>query len=262
MIVIKYGGHALPIVSERDEMLEVIADHHLAGKQVVVVHGGGPQIDSELALHGIAKNMVSGYRFTSPEVFEVVQQVLSGRVLRTLVNQLNGLGASSVGITAADGKTIVAKRMFPIVDGKAVDIGLVGDIEHVDPALLQILLDQKYLPVVSPVAADLGGHGLNLNADLAAGAIGGALQADEVIFMTDVAGIYRNWPDPESVIKNISAQDLTSLQPTFSDGMIPKVKAALFALASGATQVRIIDGRDPKKLQAALAGEGGTVITK
>jgi acetylglutamate kinase len=204
--------------------------------------------------------MVSGYRLTTPEVFEVVQKVLSGQVLRTLVNQLISYGANAVGLSAGDGAIVRAEKMEPIVDGKEIDIGLVGDAVTTDPKLLKVLLDSGFLPVISPVAVSQAGQGLNLNGDLAAGAVGGALKADEVIFMTDVAGIYRNYPNVDSIIQTISASELQELQPMFAAGMIPKVKAALAALSAGAKQVRVIDGRDHQNLVKALDGEGGTVV--
>ena len=261
MIVIKYGGHALPRAGTPDAILKVIADFHKSGKKVVLVHGGGPQVDAELDIHGIKTEMVSGYRSTTPEVFEVVQKVLSGQVLRTLVNQLIGYGANAVGLSAGDGATVRAEKMHPVVDGIALDIGLVGDVAKTDPKLLSVLLDSDFLPVVSPVAVSTDGQGLNLNGDLAAGAVGGALKADEVIFMTDVPGIYRNYPDADSLIQNISAKELAELQPSFASGMIPKSKAALATLSAGAKQVRVIDGRNHENLLMALQGQGGTVVT-
>lgn len=262
MIVVKYGGHALPRVGTPDAILKVIADVHLSGKEIVLVHGGGPQVDDELAIHGIPTEMVSGYRSTTPEVFEVVQKVLSGQVLRTLVNQLIGYGANPVGLSAGDGATVRAEKMKPVVDGEEIDIGLVGDVAQTDSKLLRTLLGAGFLPVISPVAVDVYGQGLNLNGDLAAGAVGGVLKADEVIFMTDVAGIYRDFPNPESLITKISFAELRELQPAFTAGMIPKVKAALATLSAGAQQVRIIDGRDAKNLQEAFQGVGGTVVTQ
>jgi acetylglutamate kinase len=262
MIVIKYGGHALPRPGVPDLTLKTISDFHRSGEKVVLVHGGGPQIDSELAFHQISSEMVGGYRPTTPEVFEVVQKVLSGQVLRTLVNQLIGFGANVVGLSASDGATIRVSKMLPLVDGKEVDMGLVGDIESTNSNLLTVLLNSGFLPVISPVATTSTGQGMNLNADIAAGAIGGALNADQVIFMTDVAGIYRNYPDPSSLISSISVSQLKSLQPTFAAGMVPKVKAALHALAAGAKSVRIIDGRESSHLSQAFDGQGGTLVTQ
>lgn len=260
MIVIKYGGHALPRAGEPDKILQVIADYHNAGNRVVLVHGGGPQVDAELLIHKIPTEMVSGYRSTTPEVFEVVQKVLSGQVLRTLVNQLIGYGTNAVGLSSGDGATIRATKMRPVIDGKAIDIGLVGDATHTDGKFLNLLLNNGYLPVISPVGVNEQGQGLNLNGDLAAGAIAGSLHADEAIFMTDVAGIYLNFPDPESIAENLTSTQLREMQPHFSQGMIPKSKAALAALDAGAKRARVIDGRNFENLARALMGQGGTVI--
>lgn len=261
MIVIKYGGHALPEAGAVDPILAHIANCHKAGEKLVLVHGGGPQINAELKAHDIQSEFVGGYRKTTPETFEIVQRVLSGGVLRTLVNQLIGAGVNAIGISAADGSTIRATTMKPIVDGVASDIGMVGQISAVNPVLLNQLLQADYLPVVSPVACDDFGNGLNLNADLVAGALGGALTSDQVIFMTDVSGIYRNYPDPASLIETISVAELKELLPTFSEGMIPKVESAISAIEAGANSARIIDGRDIKNLVAALDSQGGTLVT-
>lgn len=260
MIVIKYGGHALPKPGTSDPVLKAIADLHLAGQKVVLVHGGGPQIDEELRFHQIESRMVSGYRYTTSEIFEVVQRTLSGQVLRTLVNQLISAGVNAVGLSTADGSIIRAKQMHPLVDGTLVDIGMVGDIDNVDVSLLTYLLERNYFPVLSPVGVDSHGNGLNINADIAAGAIGGALKADEVLFMTDVPGIYRDFPDPNSLIHQIPANELREISSSFHSGMIPKVKAALNALDSGANRVRVIDGRSVDNLLSAFRGVGGTVV--
>ena len=260
MIVIKYGGHALPEAESNDPILELIAARHNVGEKIILTHGGGPQINSALALRGLGKEMIAGYRKTTPEVFEIVQEVLSGRVLRTIVNHLISLGINAVGLSAADGEMVRASRMSVEVDGIATDVGLVGDIASTNPALLLSLCEAGYLPVISPIGVDRNGQGLNLNADLVAGAIGGALGAEAVIFMTDVEGIYRNWPDKDSLITEISAQELADLAPTFADGMIPKVKSALAALQAGAKSVRIIDGREASHLADAFAGIGGTLV--
>jgi acetylglutamate kinase len=140
------------------------------------------------------------------------------------------------------------------------DIGLVGEVSEVNPAIINTLLENGHLPVISPIGTSAVGTGLNLNADLVAGAIGGALKADQVLYMTDVAGIYRNWPDTGSLIESISASELSSLLPTFSDGMIPKVTSALSAIDAGAKSVRIFDGRELVNFIDALNDSGGTVV--
>lgn len=260
MILIKYGGHALPQPGSVDPALELIAHEHNSGKKIILVHGGGPQINAALALRGLGKEMIAGYRKTTPEVFQVVQEVLSGQVLRSIVNQLISLGVNAVGLSAADGEMIRAERMQVQVDGAATDIGLVGEVVSANPALLNELLDSGYLPVISPIGVSAKGEGLNLNADLVAGALGGALGAERILYMTDVAGIYREWPNLDSKIDSISANELAGLLPTFTEGMIPKVTSALHAIEAGARAVRIFDGREISSLKNALADIGGTLV--
>jgi len=253
MIVIKYGGHALPKAGSTDPVLTAIAKRHMAGEKIVVVHGGGPQINAALAEKGIGKEMVGGYRKTTPEVFEIVQRVLSGSVLPSIVNQLLAEGVNAVGLSSSGAGLIRAGVMND-------EIGLVGEVKEVNPKILHTLIKDGFLPVISPIGASAQGVGLNLNADLVAGAIGGALLADHVLYMTDVSGIFRNWPDESSLIESITVAELESLLPTFSDGMIPKVTSALAAIAAGAKMVRIFDGRAVANLESALSGKGGTVV--
>ena len=260
MIVIKYGGNALPSDTSTDPVLEAIADAFLDGEQIVLVHGGGPQIDAALSEKGLGKEKIAGYRITSEQVFSVVQSVLSGQVLRAIVNYLIGSDVNAVGLSASDGGLIRAKKFKPIVDGKAVDVGLVGEVADVNPMILETLITEGYLPVVSPVAVDENGIGYNVNADLVAAAIGGALRADSVIFLTDVAGIYRSWPDESSLISEITIDELKEIAPSFSEGMIPKVAAAIKAIDSGAFAVRITDGTDLSCVLDALDDRGGTLV--
>jgi acetylglutamate kinase len=220
---------------------------------MVVVHGGGPQINRELEIHGIKSEMIDGYRKTTPEVFEVVQRTLSGEVLRNLTNQFISQGINAVGISAGDGNLIRAKNVKP-------ELGLVGVVSSVNPELLKNLMAQGITPVISPIAVNSEGVGLNMNADLIAGAIGGALSADAVLFSTDVSGIYRNWPDETSLIESINSKELSSIAISFEDGMIPKAQAAINAIESGAKSVRIFDGRKVANVIAAFEGKAGTLV--
>ena len=266
MIVIKYGGHAM--TDEEGLFASAIQSAVNLGEQCVIIHGGGPQIDSALKLSGIVSQFKSGFRVTSPEVFEVVQSVLSGQVLRKVVAQLRSAGLNAIGITGRDGGLIVATPMTLLPDGSVVDLGRVGEIVRVNSEILETLLDAGFLPVVAPIAvqgddeSEESDVGLNVNADLVAGAIAGALKADSLIFLTDVAGIYANWPDESSLIGSISYEDLEELLPTLSGGMIPKVMACLSAIELGAAKVRVIDGTVPEALGLAFRGIGGTVVTK
>lgn len=261
MIVIKYGGHVQGEESTNNATIAAISEFHLSGGKVVLVHGGGPAIEEELKVHQIRSTFTGGYRVTTPEVMKVVQRTLSGEVLRELTNKFIRCGVNAVGISAGDGRTLRAKSFRPLVDGIAVELGLVGEAESVDPTFLNLLLSNGYLPIISPVSVASDGQALNINGDVVTGSIAGALSATEVLFLTDVAGIYRNWPDPSTFISEISLTELKEIAPTFTGGMAPKSKAVITALSSGAKRARIIDGSDIANLQAAFTGTGGTVIT-
>ena len=253
MFVFKYGGHAIPEDASVDPSIEYLAGLIKSGVKIVVVHGGGPQINRELEIHGIKSEMIDGYRKTTPEVFEVVQRTLSGEVLRNLTNQFISQGINAVGISAGDGNLIRAKNEKP-------ELGLVGVVSAVNPELLKNLMAQGITPVISPIAVNSEGVGLNMNADLIAGAIGGALSADAVLFSTDVSGIYRNWPDETSLIESIDSKELSSIAISFEGGMIPKAQAAINAIESGAKSVRIFDGRKVVNVIAAFEGKAGTLV--
>jgi len=250
MIVIKFGGHAMG-QNSADWMRE-LALRFKAGERFVIVHGGGPQIDQELKVRNIEKKMINGFRYTDSETMKVVEMVLTGTVLRSVVRSLIKAGLPAVGITGSDTGLLE-------VDYKDKDkLGLVGVVNKVNPKLLHDLLDMGYLPVVAPVANDSNGTALNINADLAAGAIAGALRATQMLFLTDVPGIYANWPDQSSLIKSIGVQQLKDI--TFTEGMVPKVEAAINAIESGALSSRVIDGNSIESFVSALNGEGGTWV--
>ena len=266
MIVIKFGGHAM--TDQEGFFAKAVQGALDMGEDCIIVHGGGPQIDAALKEADIAPNFLGGFRVTTPEVFEIVQKVLTGVVLRNLVAHLRDAGINAVGLSGRDGGMLIARKLEELVDGSSVDLGQVGEVLRVDTSILEALTASGYLPVISPVAVE-GDEthenstvGLNVNADLAAGAIAGAVRATSLIFMTDVAGIYRNWPDRSSLITSISATELRSIKGTFADGMAPKVLACLNAIEAGAQSVRIIDGKDPEAFALALRGIGGTVVTK
>jgi len=252
MKVIKFGGHAMG--EANSPWMKIIAGLWNAGEKFVIVHGGGPQINEELKFRGIASEFVDGLRKTTPEVMSVVETVLTGSVLRSVVRALQQAGIPTVGISGSDGGTLNVEIR---AGGK---YGLVGDVVSVDVRLLNAVMSSGFLPVVSPVSTDSKGQALNVNADLAAGAIAGALSADQIIYMTDVAGIYRNWPDENSLIEEIDIKELQAMQ--FSEGMIPKVEAVINAISSGAKSARVIDGRSLQAFEDALAGKGGTCVRK
>jgi acetylglutamate kinase len=253
MIVFKYGGHAITEGLAHDPAIKFLADLIKSGEKIVIVHGGGPQINRELEIHGIKSEMVKGLRKTTPEVFAVVQRTLSGEVLRNLVNQLVAQGINAIGISAGDGNLIRGEVRDP-------ELGLVGEISEIDVSVLNNFLEKGITPVVSPIAVTHDGVGLNMNADLIAGAIGGAVKAEIVMFSTDVSGIFRNWPDENSLINAICVDELEAISKDFTGGMIPKARAAINAINSGAKSVRIFDGRIINNLTAAHSGEIGTLV--
>ncbi len=259
MIVVKFGGHAMK--DENGNFARAISAALATGEKVVVVHGGGPQIDAALNARQITSDWIGGFRVTTQEIFDVVEDVLVNQVGQQVAATLSKSGIKAEAISARALPTVIAKRRTTLIDGTAADLGFVGDVVSVNPTQLQQLLDQGIVPVVAPISSDEDlKTGLNVNADFAAAAIAAALQASSLIVMTDVAGIYRNWPDKSSLIDVISAEQLESIKSTFAEGMAPKVQAALDALSFGAQAVRIIDGTDPDSFASALAGKGGTLV--
>ena len=259
MIVVKFGGHAMK--DENGNFAKAISAAQNAGEQVVVVHGGGPQIDAALDAQGIVSAWVGGFRVTTQEIFDVVEDVLVNQVGPDVAATLGKAGIKAQAISARTLPTVIASRRTHLIDGTPADLGFVGNVEKVNPSALLELLNQGVIPVVAPVSSDVDLiTGLNVNADFAAAAIAASLEASSLIVMTDVAGIYRNWPDKDSLIESISASELESIKTNFADGMAPKVQAALDALSYGAKAVRIIDGTDSDSFASALTGSGGTLV--
>lgn len=259
MIVVKFGGHAM---SDEDGIFaHAIADAISSGVQIVIVHGGGPHIDRALHSAGITSQFLGGFRVTTPEIYAVVERVLAHEVGPALTHTLQRKGVNAVATSGKSSGALTAKPLKTLVNGAPADLGLVGEIESVDAQPILALLHEGKVPVIAPIAADhTRTGGLNVNADLAAAALAGALHAEALIIMTDVAGIYRNWPDRNSLIDVISATELFAMKSSFSEGMAPKVQACLDAISAGAKNVRIIDGKDPLSFAQALHGEGGTLV--
>jgi acetylglutamate kinase len=259
MIVVKFGGHAMK--DENGNFAQAIAAALATGEKVVVVHGGGPQIDAALKAKEITSQWLGGFRVTTQAIFDVVEEVLVNQVGQQVAATLSSSGIKARAVSARSLPTVIAKRRTTLIDGTSADLGLVGDVQKVNPTQLLEIIAEGFVPVVAPISSDEDlKTGLNVNADLAAAAIAAALGASQLIVMTDVAGIYRNWPDKSSLIDSISAVDLEAIKSGFAEGMAPKVQAALDALSYGAQAVRIIDGTDPDSFASALAGTGGTLV--
>ncbi|MGI5336128.1 acetylglutamate kinase [Streptomyces sp. CA-181903] len=247
-VVVKFGGNAMVDDELKTAFAEDMVSLRYAGVRPVVVHGGGPQISALLDRLGIASEFKAGLRVTTPEAMDVVRMVLAGQVQRELVGLINRHGPFAVGLTGEDAHTMTAVRRQAEVDGEPVDIGLVGDVVAVDPSTVEALLDRGRIPVVSPVARGADGEVYNVNADLAAAALAGALGAEKLVVLTDVEGLYADWPRSDDVISRLTASDLEALLPALSSGMVPKMEGCLRAVRGGVGAAHVLDGRVPHSL--------------
>ena len=250
LVVVKYGGNAMTDDTLKAAFAQDIAFLRYAGLRPVVVHGGGPQIGSMLKRLGIESEFRGGLRVTTHEAMDVVRMVLVGQVGRELVGLLNQHGALAVGLSGEDGGLFGGTRKGLVEDGVEVDLGLVGDVTHVDPTAIDDLLAAGRIPVVSTIAPDLDDSGqvLNVNADTAAAALAVALGADKLVVLTDVEGVYGNWPDRDSLLSQLSVSRAKELLETVDSGMIPKLEACIRAVDGGVPGAHVIDGRVPHSL--------------
>ncbi|HEV3157546.1 MAG TPA: acetylglutamate kinase [Candidatus Baltobacteraceae bacterium] len=258
LIVIKYGGNAMAGLSACDPLLDEIAERVRGGDQVVLVHGGGPQIDDELALRGVIPTRVAGLRVTDAQTLAVTEFILCGTVNKALVRSLARRGVAAVGVSGEDGGLLIARPIDPI-DGSS--LGFVGEVVRVDPRILHTLLDAGYVPVIAPLGrtADAA-TALNLNGDTAAGAIAGALSADAYVVLTNVERVRRRREDPESGIAHLRVAEAEAFltDGTLDGGMQPKVRGALAALHGGVRRVMIAGAGEPA-IERALQGAGTTL---
>jgi acetylglutamate kinase len=245
IIVVKYGGNAMTDASLKKAFAEDIAFLRFAGFKPVVVHGGGPQISSMLNRLGIESEFRNGLRVTTPEAMDVVRMVLVGQVQRELVGLINQHGPLAVGLSGEDAGLFTAKPTNTIIDGEEVDLGLVGEVAKVRPETVRDLIEAGRIPVVSSVAPDELGQVHNVNADTAASALAIALGAEKLLVLTDVVGLYRDWPHSEDVIQEISPESLAALMPSLASGMVPKMGACLQAVQAGVPRATVVDGREP-----------------
>jgi acetylglutamate kinase len=249
-IVVKFGGNAMVSPELQRAFAEDIVYLRYAGLKPVVVHGGGPQISAMLGRLGIESEFRGGYRVTTPETMDVVRMVLSGQVNRELVSLINAHGPLASGLSGEDAGLFTGRRRGAIVDGEEVDLGLVGDVVAVDPAAVRAELAAGRIPVVSAIApvGAVPGQSLNVNADSAAASLAVALGAAKLVILTDVAGLYRDWPNRDSLVSVIDVRELIGLLPHLESGMIPKMSACLEAVEGGVAKAAIIDGRIPHSI--------------
>ncbi|WP_106398749.1 acetylglutamate kinase [Actinocorallia populi] len=248
IVVVKYGGNAMTEDTLRESFANDIVFLRLAGLRPVVVHGGGPQINAALERFGIESHFTAGLRVTTPEAMDVVRMVLTGQVNREVVGLLNAHGPYAVGMSGEDAHLFTAQKLHAIVDGEPVDIGQVGEIVKVDAGAVQSLISDGRIPVISSVARGENGEIYNVNADTAAAALASELGAAKLIVLTDVEGLYADWPDSDEVIHQLTAAELEELMPTLSSGMVPKMGACLHAVSNGVPQAHVLDGRVPHSL--------------
>ena len=242
-VVIKYGGNAMIDPSLQAAFAADVVFLRYVGIKPVIVHGGGPQISSMLARLGVESSFKGGLRVTTPEAMDVVRMVLVGQVGRELVGLINQHGPFAVGLSGEDARLFTAVRRGALIDGQSVDIGQVGDVAEVDTSAVDDLIAAGRIPVVACVAPDADGVVHNVNADTGAAALAVALQARKLVVLTDVPGLYTNWPDTSSLTSEITAADLEKLMPTLESGMVPKMEACLRAVQGGVSAAHVIDGR-------------------
>jgi acetylglutamate kinase len=261
-VVIKFGGNAMVDEDLKRTFAQDVVELWHAGLHPVVVHGGGPQISAMLDRLDLEVRFEAGLRVTTPEVMDVVRMVLTGRVQRELVGLINAHGPFAVGMTGEDAHTMTAVRRPAWVDGEPVDIGLVGDIVEVNPDTVRALLEQGRIPVVSPVARGTDGQIYNINADLAAAALAAALDAEKLVMLTDVEGLYANWPHSTEVIERLTTGELEKVLPELASGMLPKMEGCLRAVRAGVRKAHVLDGRVPHSvLRGVFTGDGsGTTV--
>jgi acetylglutamate kinase len=261
-VVVKYGGHAMTSPDLQRAFAEDVVFLRYAGVHVVVVHGGGPQITAHLDRLGVASEFRGGLRVTTPETVEVVRMVLVGHVNSDVVALVNAHGPFAVGLSGEDARLFTAERRDALVDGQPVDVGLVGEVVDVQPQIVRALLAEGKVPVVATVARGADGSLYNVNADTAAAALAVALAAEKLVVLTDVEGLYADWPAspddaPGELIPEISADALAALVPTLSSGMVPKMQACLEAVRGGVPRAHVLDGRVAHSLLLELVTDDG-----
>ncbi|WP_324011913.1 acetylglutamate kinase [Microbacterium sp. JZ37] len=254
IVVVKYGGNAMISEELQDAFAADIAYLRYVGIKPVVVHGGGPQISSMLDRLAIPSEFKGGYRVTSTEAISVVRMVLTGQINPQLVAKINSHGPFAVGVSGEDAGLFGGRRRGVVIDGVEESLGRVGDVVRVDPTPVIDQLEADRIPVVAGVAPDLDhpGHTLNINADAAASALAVALGARKLVVLTDVPGLYADWPNRDSLVSHIKADELREMLPKLESGMIPKMQACLDAVDGGVLTAAIIDGRVPHSVLVEL----------
>jgi acetylglutamate kinase len=258
-VVVKFGGNAM----ENDELKEMFASDivlmRYVGMNPVIVHGGGPQVTYYMERLSLEVRFVDGHRVTDAATMEVAKMVLVGKVNKEIVSLINGHGTLAVGLSGEDGNLLRARKRTHFVDGDEVDLGFVGEVDRVNPGILNNLIRDEFIPVVASIGVDDAGQSYNINADLVAGALAEALQADKLIYLTDVDGIYRDFEDKSSLIPELGVAEGEDLirEGGLSSGMLPKMQSCMEALRSGVRRAHIINGTINHALLLELYTDAG-----
>lgn len=269
-VLIKYGGNAMVNEKLKEEIAEKIKILKEEGIQVVLVHGGGPFINNSLREAGITSEFFDGQRFTTTEALGHIEKTLKGEVNCSLVNIFNKAGLKAVGLSGKDGQVVLAKKRWHLATDESgmeakIDLGQVGDVQKVNTKLLRLLLDQGFTPVITCIASDDEGNDYNINADVFAGKIAAALGVDDYIVLTDVDGLFSNYPDPKSIVPQLTLDELpTYYQSVIVGGMIPKIESCEGAVNAGVQRAVILNGTKPEQITNYILNNQpiGTTLTK
>ncbi|HLU89940.1 MAG TPA: acetylglutamate kinase [Cyclobacteriaceae bacterium] len=269
-VLIKYGGNAMSSHKLKEQIAGKIKELYDNGIQVVLVHGGGPFIEKSLKEAGIKSEFFNGQRFTSPEALEQIEKTLKGEVNASLVNIFNKAGLKAVGLSGKDGQVVLAKKRWHLSSGESgegtkLDLGQVGDVLKVNTKLLLLLLDNGFTPVLTCIASDEAGNDFNINGDIFAGKVAAALKVDDYIVLTDVDGLFLNYPDPKSIISHITLEDLPEYyKSVIQGGMIPKMESCETAVQAGVQRSVLLNGTEPEQITNFVLENQkiGTTLTK
>ena len=266
-VVIKYGGHAMVDAELKKAVMQDAILMKYVGMHPVIVHGGGPAINDWLDKLGKQSDFVEGLRVTDAQTMEVAEMVLVGKVNKEIVGLVNKYGGQAVGLSGKDGSLLKARKQFATgSDGRPIDIGQVGEVTDVNPKIIKTVIENGYIPVVAPIGVGEDGASYNINADYVAGAIAGALEAEKLVLLTDVEGIFADNNDKKTLFSSIKTEEVPALvnDGIIKGGMVPKVRCCVQALEQGVNRTHIIDGRLPHSILLEIfTDEGiGTMVVK